>query len=44
MDKPNFVKNLPHGAPMDELREYFKQNGYDLDDHIQYKTRRKRST
>ena len=44
LDKPDFVKNFPYGSSMDELSEYFKQNGYDLNDHIQYKTRRKKST
>ena len=44
LDKPDFVKNFPHGSSMDELSEYFKQNGYDLNDHIEYKIRRKRST
>ena len=43
-DKPNFVKNFPYGVSMDDIREYFKQNGYNLYDHIQYKTRRKIST
>ena len=41
LDKPDF---FPYGSSMDELSEYFKQNGYDLNDHIQYKTRRKKST
>ena len=44
LDKPDFVKNFPHGSSMDELSEYFKQNGYALKDHIEYKIRRKRST
>ena len=44
LEKPNFVKNYPHNSSMDELREYFKQNGYDLNDHIEYKIRRKQLT